>query len=584
MTAAIPDAAGVLAELRRWIEASWDPELSLAHCRELLADAGWACPAWPHGWCGRSLPAGLAALVTEKLAGAGVPGPAEGVGVGLAGPVLIEHGTDALRERFIRRTVTGEITWCQLFSEPGAGSDLAGLTTRAEAVADGWLVTGQKVWSTGAATADFGLLLARTDASVPKHRGITCFVLPMRQPGVEVRPLRRMNGHASFNEVFLDQVKVPAVYLIGEQGGGWTVALSILAHERRLAASRPGPVPAGATGRAWREAIAERTAASEPHKWYPQRAGRPDLVTGRAIAHGPAGDPLVRQEIARLVELAWSARWTAERAAAARAAGRPPGPEGSLSKLASSVIARQAVRVHALIAGPHGMLAGPGSPLDGTIAEIFLSVPGISIAGGTDQIQRTIIGERILGLPREPDLSRNLPFREVPGDLSRPRTASASITRPSGHRTVPRRSCSPTASPHRRRYGSRTSWRSPPRGRSSPGTCAATAAATRRMTWRATQPKPAWRTWPRCSMRAGSRAWWPAGCLSAGSCRWSSGWRTRTGSPGWCCVTPARATVAMKRGSGGTTGQSRSPSAWSATRPAGWRSQPAACSPSATRA
>jgi alkylation response protein AidB-like acyl-CoA dehydrogenase len=253
---------------------------------------------------------------------------------------------------------------------------------------------------------------------VPKHRGITCFVLPMRQPGVEARPLRQMNGHASFNEVFLDQAKVPAVYVIGEEGGGWTVALSILAYERRLAASRPGPVPAGATGRAWREAIAERTAVSEPHKWYPQRAGRPDLVTGQAIAHGLAGDPLVRQEIARLVELAWSARWTAERAAAARAAGRPPGPEGSLGKLASSVIARQAARVHALIAGPHGMLAGPGSPLDGTIAEIFLSVPGISIAGGTDQIQRTIIGERILGLPREPDPNRNLPFREVPGDLS----------------------------------------------------------------------------------------------------------------------------------------------------------------------
>ena len=285
MTPAIPDT---VAELRRWIEASWDPELSLVHWRELLADAGWACPAWPHGWCGRSLPASLAAQVTAELAVAGVPGPAEGVGVGLVGPVLIEHGTDALRERFVRRTVTGEVTWCQLFSEPGAGSDLAGLSTRAEAVADGWLVTGQKVWSTGAATADFGLLLARTDASVPKHRGITCFVLPMRRPGVEVRPLRQMNGHASFNEVFLDQATVPADQLIGEPGGGWTVALSILAHERRLAASRPGPVPPGATGRAWREAIAERTAASEPHKWYPQRAaGRIWSPVGRSRTAWP---------------------------------------------------------------------------------------------------------------------------------------------------------------------------------------------------------------------------------------------------------------------------------------------------------
>jgi len=169
-----------------------------------------------------------------------------------------------------------------------------------------------------------------------------------------------------------------------------------------------------AAGLAWREAIAERVAAAEPHKWYPQRAGRADLVTERARAEGRAADPLVRQEIARLTELAWSARWTAARAAAARAAGQAPGPEGSLGKLASSRIARQAARVHALIAGPSAMLIGAGSPLDGVIAEITLSVPAISIAGGTDEIQRTIIAERILGLPREPDTARDLPFRDLP--------------------------------------------------------------------------------------------------------------------------------------------------------------------------
>jgi len=408
------DEGSVRAELRRWIDANWDPELSLVQWRGRLADAGWACPAWPTGWCGRSLPPGLAEALAGELEQAGVPGPAEGVGRGLAGPVLLSHGGEKLRRRFIRPTVTGEITWCQLFSEPGAGSDLAGLATRAERDGELWRVTGQKVWSTGAATADYGLLLARTDASVPKHRGITCFVLPMRQAGVEVRPLRQMNGHASFNEVFLDQAEVPAGHVIGDPGGGWTVALAILAHERRLQASRPAPAPAGATGRAWREALAERTAAAEPHKWYPQRAGRPDLVIARAVAEGKARDPVVRQEIARLIELTYTARWTAARAAAARAAGRPPGPEGSLGKLASSAIARQAARVHSLIAGASGMLTGKGAPLDGTIAEILVSVPAISIAGGTDEIQRTIIGERILGLPREPDASRDLPFRDVP--------------------------------------------------------------------------------------------------------------------------------------------------------------------------
>jgi alkylation response protein AidB-like acyl-CoA dehydrogenase len=344
--------------------------------------------------------------VTAGLAEAGVPGPPEGVGVALAVPAILDDATAELMGLLVRPTVTGELTWCQLFSEPGAGSDLAGLATRAVPAGDGgWLVTGQKVWSTGAATADFGLLLARTDPGVPKHAGISCFALPMRQPGVQVRPLRQMNGHASFNEVFLDGARVPAGHMIGQPGGGWPIARATLARERRLAASAFRVDPSRHTGRAWQEAIAERTAAAEPHKWYPQRAGRPDLVVARAQAEGKAADPVVRQEIAKLIELAWSARWTAARAAAARAAGQPPGPEGSLGKLASTRIARQAARVHAMIGGAHAMLTGPDSPLGGVVAEILVSVPAISIAGGTDEIQRTIIAERILGLPREPGTS-----------------------------------------------------------------------------------------------------------------------------------------------------------------------------------
>jgi alkylation response protein AidB-like acyl-CoA dehydrogenase len=393
-------AAELAAEVRAWLTANWDPDLSLLDWRIRLADSGWACPSWPPQWCGRGLAPSVAAIVAAELSAAGAPGPPEGVGMHLAAPTILEHGSDDLKQRFIRATVTGEITWCQLFSEPGAGSDLAGLTTRAERDGDTWTVNGQKVWNTSAHHADFGLLLARTDWDAPKHRGITYFAIPMHQAGIEVRPLRQMNGHASFNEVFFDDAQVPAANVIGQVGGGWTVAVTTLAHERRLTSMHttlPGPE---SPGRAVSEALVEQAVAFEPYKWYPQRAGRADLVIERAVATGRSTDPVVRQELARLITLARVSQWTAQRAMAARALGHPPGPEGSLGKLASSNIARAAARVHALIAGPAGMLAGADDPMAGTISEILLSVPAVSIAGGTDQIQRTILAERILGLPR----------------------------------------------------------------------------------------------------------------------------------------------------------------------------------------
>ncbi|HEX3459272.1 MAG TPA: acyl-CoA dehydrogenase family protein [Acidimicrobiales bacterium] len=413
------DAARVRSEVRGWIEANWDPDLSLLAWRTRLADSGWACPSWPGQWCGRSLPASAAELVADELARAGAVGVPDGVGMHLAAPTLLEHGSDDLKSRLLRPTVTGEITWCQLFSEPGAGSDLAGLTTRAVRDGEEWVVNGQKVWNTSATHADFGLLVARTDWDVPKHQGISYFVLPMDQPGVEVRPLRQMNGHASFNEVFFDDARIPAANLVGEVGHGWPVALATLAHERRYAAMGGASPLTEATGRTAREAWAERAVVYEPYKWYPQRAGRVDLVVERATATGADRDPIVRQEVAGLLAAARSASWTAQRARAARALGRPPGPEGSLGKLASSQVARAASRVHAHIAGASGMLSGPDSPAGGTIAEIFVSVPAVSVAGGTDEIQRNILGERVLGLPREPDPSHQLPFRDVAKNASR---------------------------------------------------------------------------------------------------------------------------------------------------------------------
>jgi alkylation response protein AidB-like acyl-CoA dehydrogenase len=408
-----PSPELVRAEVRAWLGASWDPGLSLVEWRRRLVASGWAAPSWPEEWHGRGLPAWADGVAGRELLEAGAVGSPPGSGTGLAAPTILAHGPDALRERFLLTALTGEETWCQLFSEPGAGSDLAGLTTRAELDGDSWVVNGQKVWTTSADHADFGMLVARNDWDVPKHRGLTYFVLPMRQPGIDVRPLRQMNGHASFNEVFITDARIPRDLVVGEVSGGWRVALTTLAFERRFG-GRSRQVYATSRGRVLAEAQVEADRVFEPYRWYPQRAGRVDLVVERAQAAGRAADPVVRQEIARLLAMHRASALTAERAQAARALGRTPGPEGSVGKLATSHVARQAASVHSAIAGAGGMLSGRDGPLDGAVAEILLSVPAQSIAGGTDEIQRTILGERSLGLPRDPTSDRDRPFRELP--------------------------------------------------------------------------------------------------------------------------------------------------------------------------
>lgn len=407
-----PSDDEVRAEARTWFDATWDPERPLAEWRDLLVDSGWACPGWPADRYGRGLPTDLARAATDELRAAGAVGPAVGVGMSLAAPTLLEHGAPDLQRLLLRGIATGRDTWCQLFSEPSNGSDLAGLTTHARRDGDEWIVTGQKVWTTGAHHAAYGMLLARTDPDVPKHRGISFFAFPMRQSGVVVRPLRQMNGRASFNEVFLDEARVPHENLVGELHEGWGVARTTLSHERGLAAGLFGALPPGGGGRTREEAAAEAAAYLKTYEWYPQRAGRPDLVAALAQRLGRAGEPVVRQEIAALHALQRAAQLTAQRASAQRKAGRP-GPEGSLGKLHASAIARAASDAHTQVAGAHAMLDGPGSLEEGIVAEVLVSVPGQSIAGGTDEIQHDIIGERVLGLPKEPSVDADIPFREV---------------------------------------------------------------------------------------------------------------------------------------------------------------------------
>jgi alkylation response protein AidB-like acyl-CoA dehydrogenase len=232
----------------------------------------------------------------------------------------------------------------------------------------------------------------------------------MHQPGVEVRPLRQMNGHASFNQVFFTDADVAPEHLIGELGGGWAVANTTLMHERRGGDGTIARVEAASErqGRVYDEERAEAAVAMEPYKWYPQRAGRVDLVVERA------------RETAKLLILARTAEWTARRARAAMAQGQPPGPEGSLGKLVASHVARAAARVHTLISGTDAMLSGEDAPLDGVIAEVLISVPAVSIAGGTDEIQRNIIAERVLRMPKEPGFDADRPFRDVPKNQPRP--------------------------------------------------------------------------------------------------------------------------------------------------------------------
>jgi alkylation response protein AidB-like acyl-CoA dehydrogenase len=355
---------------------------------------------------------------------AGAVGVARSGARNLAIQTLLAHGSEAQKREFLPPTLTGQYSWCQLFSEPGSGSDLAGAVTHAALKNGRWIVNGQKLWTTSAHHADWGLLLARTDWDVPKHTGLSFFLIDMHQPGIKVRALRQMNGYASFNEVFLTDAEVAPQHLIGELGGGWAVATTTLMHER----SHGDPSAAKATdaggreGRVYDEEREEIAIATEPYGWYPQRAGRVDLILERARETGRISDPVVRQEIAKLLILDRSAKWTTLRARAAVAAGEGLGPTGSLIKLAASHVARAAARVHTLISGADAMLAGADAPRNGVIAEVLISVPAVSIAGGTDEIQRNIIAERMLRMPKDPSSDANRPFRDVPKNTAQTTT------------------------------------------------------------------------------------------------------------------------------------------------------------------
>ena len=379
----------IRTEVRQWLAQNWDPGADRTGWTQRVFDAGWSAPSWEPEWGGRGLSDPQSRIVAAEFAAVG----AYGTGADRADMLactIHDLGTEEQKLRLIPPSVRGETRWCLLYSEPGAGSDLAGLRTRADRDGDDWVINGQKVWTSFAAHADYGLLVARTDWDAPKHKGISFFIFPMRQAGVEVRPIHQITGESEFNEVFITDARVPHANLVGEPGGGWAVLQLALAHERRLMGD-----------------LARTSKSSGDLK--------PDSnsLIGMARAAGRLSDSHLRQEIAVVEGYAAVNRWntrraknTADKVEAATLL--------SLGKIAMSRILHETARVQTEIAGGETMLAGPDHPVGDAITFRALNAYFTSIGGGTDQIQRNIVGERILGLPKEPEPYRDTAFRDLP--------------------------------------------------------------------------------------------------------------------------------------------------------------------------
>src|SRR4051794_5276982 len=436
-------AADLVDELRAWLDEQWDPDLTVGEWWERLGMAGWAAPMLPADAYGRGLSRGDALRVASTISSFGALGAPMGMSIGLASPTITTHGTREQIDRLIPPAVTGKIAYCQLFSEPGAGSDLAGLNCRAVLDGDIWHVDGQKVWTSGGQYADMGMLLARTNPEAPKHQGITWFAIDMHQPGVDIRPLKEMTGHAMFNEVFLTAAEVPDANRIGDVNNGWAAANTTLLHERSGMGARgagAGPESAylmrmaragGVAGDLDKRAgdfVTERRAPVTATKTKAEDE-QPKERRSPAQAHidlarqfGKLDDPTIRQGIARAHILSTLARLNTERA---KAGGNVPGI-ANLGKLLMADIIRLNRDLGMQILGARGLLHSyddsdraemaklPGGAAAVAVTAQALGAQALPIYGGTDQIQKNIVGERVLGLPKEPGDLSTVPFSQLP--------------------------------------------------------------------------------------------------------------------------------------------------------------------------
>jgi alkylation response protein AidB-like acyl-CoA dehydrogenase len=346
-----------------------------------LAEGGLAGLTWPKEFGGQGLGPIEQVIVNQEIAEAGVPGILDVIGIGMMGPCIIAHGTDEQKTRYLGPMLHGDEVWCQLFSEPAAGSDLAAVQTRAKQDDDGrWVLNGQKVWTTNGQFAAFGMLLARTDPDVPKHKGLTMFVVPMDAEGITIRGLRQISGEAEFNEVFLDDVKLDDAMVLGGVGNGWATALTVLMFERLT-------IGLGSEGFGYRaDRFAEAIAAAGNHA---------------------RKDKEVRKRLGALSAELLAMRFASYRALTALSKGQIPGPEAGLAKVTTVNGAIAAGELVADVLGPDGL------DEDGEWAYMISFLPGLKSAGGTEAILRNTVGERVLGLPPEPRLDKGIPFSEL---------------------------------------------------------------------------------------------------------------------------------------------------------------------------
>ncbi len=400
-----PEEAAFRAEVRSWLDANatrttepaiapsaivaeWTPEEEeqrLAEAKKWQAtkfDAGWAGISWPPRYGGRGGSVIEQIIFSQEEAHYDVPKDALVVGLGWCGPAVMSLGSEDQKLQLLPALLRGDEVWCQLFSEPAAGSDLAGLMTRAERDGDEWVLNGQKVWTTFAHRSDWGLCIARHDRDLPKHQGLTAFMVDMASPGIECRPLVQMTASSNFNEVFLTDVRVPDAYRIGAVGDGWRVVITTFMHERF-----GGSFGGGGTVQALRTFIQKE---------------------------GLASDPRVRRRFADIYARAQALRFTSLRLITAISQGRPVGPEGSVMKLAGTLLLTDIYEMAVDLMGPAGNLVGVDAAWGGEWQDAFLGTPGLRIGGGTDQIQRNIIGERVLGLPGDVRVDKGIAFKDVP--------------------------------------------------------------------------------------------------------------------------------------------------------------------------